>query len=94
LAVFRGGTIFPVLISGASVTQPRVADDFGTIRTRLEDLRRERARARSTEGGEQNEAPQPKSDIGDSRVRSLERRRKDRFDGTPPPWVPTIFLRK
>jgi len=40
------------------VTQPRVADDFGTIRARIEELRRERAA--SAEGAEQSDTPQPK----------------------------------
>jgi hypothetical protein len=75
------------------VTQPRAADDFGTIRARIEELRRERARAASAENGEQSDPAQSKRDAGDSRLRDLERRRTDRSEGTPPPWVPTIFLR-
>jgi hypothetical protein len=73
------------------VTQPRVADDFGTIRARIEELRRERAA--SAESGEQSDTPQPNRDVGGSRLRDLERRRKERSEGTPPPWVPTIFRR-
>jgi hypothetical protein len=71
------------------VSQPRAADDFGTIRARIEELRRERARAASAGSGE----PQPNRDVGDDRLRDLERRRKERSEGTPPLWVPTIFLR-
>jgi len=75
------------------VTQPRAADDFGTIRARIEELRHQCARAPSAENGEQSDPPQSKRDVGDSRLRYLERRRKERSEGTPPPWVPTIFFR-
>jgi len=75
------------------VAQPRAADDFGTIRARIEELRRERARAASAESGEQRGTPQLNRDVGDSRLRDLKRRRKERSEGRPPPRVPTIFLR-
>jgi hypothetical protein len=75
------------------VTQPRAADDFGTIRARIEELRRERARTASVESSEQSDPAQPHTDVDDSRLRDLERRRKEKSEGTPPPWVPTIFLR-
>ena len=75
------------------MTQPRAADDFGTIRARIEELRHQRARTVSGESGKQSATAQPKRDVDDSRLRELERRRKERSEGTPPPWVPTIFLR-
>jgi len=78
---------------GGSVTQPRAADDFGTIRARIEELHRERVRTASAESGDQSDTPQPNRDLGDNRLPDLERRRKERSEGTPPPWVPTIFLR-
>ena len=73
------------------MTQPRVADDFETIRARIEELRRERAA--SAQAGEQSDTPRPNRDVGDSRLRDLERRRIEKSEGMPPPWVPTIFLR-
>ena len=36
---------------GGDVTRPRAADDFATIRARMEELRRERAQASKTETG-------------------------------------------
>jgi hypothetical protein len=69
--------------SGGDLSQPRAADDFATIRARLEELRRERAERFSSEAGAQS---QP--------LRDAERRSKERREGLPPPWVPTIFVRK
>jgi hypothetical protein len=69
------------------VTRPRAADDFGTIRARIEELRRERAQAerdsRRVQPSGGNEDP----------LRDIERRRKEKCEGWPPPWVPTIFLK-
>ena len=67
------------------MTQPRAADDFEVIRERLEELRRER------------EANAPKGDAassesGEDASDEAERRRQERCEGAPPPWVPTIFL--
>jgi len=64
------------------VSRPRAADDFVTIRARMEELRRERAGAVQPEG----ERPRRRAD------NDLERRR--RIEGWPPPWAPTIFVRK
>ena len=60
----------------------RAADDFATIRARIEEMRRERERLM---------AP---PDDGPARDSAAERRRRERIDGSPPPWVPTIFVRK
>jgi hypothetical protein len=70
------------------VHRSRAADDFETIRARMEELRRER-----------------EAMIGEPDVRSAERRagrgdaigerrRRERIEGFPPPWVPTIFVKK
>ena len=69
------------------MSRPRAADDFETIRARLEELRRERARLAEPEGrsGDSSSAK------GDS---AAERRRRERIEGSPPPWVPTIFVRR
>jgi len=61
--------------------RPRAADDFDTIRQRLEELRREREAAEAENGGAEN--PDGK----------LERRRRERLEGWPPPWAPTIFAK-
>lgn len=67
------------------MTQPRAADDFDVIRERLEQLRREREENTPTDGA--GDAPADGEDADDA-----ERRRRDRVEGLPPPWVPTIFL--
>ncbi len=70
------------------MSRPRAADDFATIRARMEELRRER------EGG----AEDPPSRAGKTRAGNsesdAERRRRARIEGWPPPWVPTIFARE
>jgi len=63
------------------VSRPRAADDFTTIRARMEELRRER------EAGEPGAAAKHRDSDG-------ERRRRERLEGWPPPWVPTIFVRR
>jgi len=68
------------------VTQPRAADDFATIRARLRELRRERAEATPAETDARTEGLQP--------LRDAERRSKERREGSPPPWVPTIFVKQ
>jgi hypothetical protein len=75
------------------MAQPRAADDFGTIRARIEELRRERARTASADRSEHSKTAQPHWDVDESRLHDLERRQKEKSDGTPPPWVPTIFFR-
>ncbi len=65
----------------------RAADDFATIRARMEELRRER------EGRLAD--PEPRSGGLQGRGESdAERRRRARIEGHPPPWIPTIFVRK
>ena len=63
------------------MSRPRAADDFATIRARMEELRRGRefdAETASTGGNPESEA---------------ERWRRARIEGLPPPWVPTIFIK-
>ena len=72
--------------------RPRAADDFATIRMRIEELRRERAGALGAEddrrtGTSQRFEGQPRP------LRDLERRREEKYQGLPPPWVPTIFFK-
>ena len=68
------------------MNRPRAADDFETIRARLDELRRERAVS----------APDEDAGSGTASSRSgeseSERRRRARMEGLPPPWVPTIFV--
>ena len=66
------------------MNRPRAADDFETIRARIDELRRERAASGPDQG-----RPQPGRGESDS-----ERRRRERIEGSPPPWVPTIFVKK
>jgi len=68
------------------VTQPRAADDFATIRARLQELRRERAQATPAETDAGTEGSQP--------LRDVEKRSKERREGSPPLWVPTIFVKR
>jgi hypothetical protein len=65
--------------------RPRAADDFNTIRHRLDELRRERE-ALAVNPGE-------RSKRGNGRETDLERRRRERLEGWPPPWAPTIFVK-
>jgi hypothetical protein len=67
------------------VTRPRAADDFTTIHERMRELRREAAAAPSAEG-----QPPPRSETP---LTDHERRLKERREGHPPPWVPTIFIK-
>jgi hypothetical protein len=67
------------------VERPRAADDFETIRERLEELRRQRAEISGDNDG--GTAPAE----GESNEEA-ERRRQERCEGAPPSWVPTIFL--
>jgi len=67
------------------VNRPRAADDFATIRTRIDELRRGRA-ARPPD----RDPGKPHSGRGEG---DAERRRRERMEGSPPPWVPTIFIK-
>jgi hypothetical protein len=73
---------------GGPVSRPRAADDFETIRARLDELRRERAASAPDEDARAGPAL---STRGES---DSERRRRARIEGLPPPWVPTIFVNK
>ena len=66
------------------MTRPRAADDFATIRARLQQLRGERVQPSDAETQAQSE--------GSPQLSDAERRLKERREGIPPPWVPTIFL--
>ncbi len=66
------------------MTRPRAADDFTTIRARIDELRRDAVAP--------NAAEHQQSGCGDAALADRERRLKDRREGCPPPWVPTIFL--
>jgi hypothetical protein len=70
------------------VSRPRAADDFAIIRARMEELRREREHSLS---GQEAMPLRSGSRRGES---DAERRRRERIEGLPPPWVPTIFVRK
>jgi hypothetical protein len=70
------------------VSRPRAADDFETIRARLDELRRERVPSEPDEDARSGTAPSRKGE-SDS-----ERWRRARMEGLPPPWVPTIFVKK
>ena len=41
------------------MTRPRAADDFATIRARMEELRRERARVTPDDDGRRGSGPRP-----------------------------------
>ena len=70
------------------MNRPRAADDFEVIRARIEELRRERTpSARDQDMGTRK----PQSGRGE---KDAERRRRERMEGWPPPWVPTIFAKK
>jgi hypothetical protein len=70
------------------VSRPRAADDFAIIRARMEELRRERDQGLS---GQEVTQVRSGSRRGES---DAERRRRERIEGLPPPWVPTIFVKK
>jgi hypothetical protein len=54
----------------------------------MEELRREREQSLS---GQEAMPLRSGSRRGES---DAERRRRERIEGLPPPWVPTIFVRK
>jgi hypothetical protein len=67
------------------VSRPRAADDFETIRARIDELRRDCAA-----NPPDRDPEKPLSGRGES---DPERWRRDRMEGSPPPWVPTIFVK-
>jgi hypothetical protein len=42
------------------MNRPRAADDFTTIRARMEELRRERKKAEATDSAQQRDTPTPR----------------------------------
>ena len=72
------------------MNQTRAADDFPTIRARLDELRRERMEAEALARDPRGE----RARFADGRQGEAERRRREKFEGSPPPWVPTIFAKK
>ena len=66
------------------MSRPRAADDFATIRARMEELRHQRKL-----DAENSAAPANGTAESDA-----EHRRRERIEGWPPPWVPTIFVKK
>ena len=68
------------------MSRPRAADDFGTIRARLIELQRQRAEPAAAEVDAGAKAPKAPGDI--------EKRSKEGREGSPPPWVPTIFVKQ
>ena len=74
------------------MTRPRAADDFGTIRTRIEELRRARVQAAPEERDSRRLQPSGGNDNEPPNLSDIERRRREKCEGGPPPWGPTIFL--
>ncbi len=69
------------------MNRPRAADDFETIRARIDELRRERT---ASAPDQDPRSGKPPSGRGES---DAERRRRERMEGWPPPWAPTIFVK-
>jgi len=61
------------------VTRPRAADDFATIRARVEELRRERAQASKTQTGETED----RSLVNRGLLRRLEGRQRPEPEDSP-----------
>ena len=73
------------------MTRPRAADDFTTIRARIDELRRERALANGAEMDPRSGRPRSRRDEGAGGDTDRQRARRE---GLPPPWVPTIFVKR
>ena len=65
---------------------PRAADDFAAIRARLKELRGETADDTLAGRSEEIAGRAPGRGLG-----RIDERYRDRAEGAPPPWVPTIF---
>jgi hypothetical protein len=74
--------------TGGPVKRPRAADDFEMIRARIEELRRERAAGAPAQ---ESRSGTPLTDRAES---DADHRRRERMEGWPPPWVPTIFVKE
>jgi len=70
------------------VSRPRAAEDFATIRARIDDLRRDRG-SPSEQAARAGKSPLP----SERSHRDAELRRRERCEGLPPSWVPTIFVK-
>ena len=69
------------------MSRPRAADDFAVIRARLRDLRGDPEPADYLSGRtEEIEGRAPGRGLG-----RIDEHDRDRAEGAPPPWVPTIF---
>ena len=64
----------------------RAADDFATIRRRLDELRRERDAAEDAAP-----APDAKYLLRNGAAARIDERYRESAEGAPPPWIPTIF---
>ena len=64
----------------------RAADDFATIRRRLDELRTERGTGKAA-------VAEPGAEYlpGDAAATRIDERYRERAEGAPPPWIPTIF---
>ena len=69
------------------MARTRAADDFGAIRRRLSELRGQSAPADLSGRTEEVEGRAPGRGLG-----TIDERYRDRAEGAPPPWAPTIFL--
>jgi hypothetical protein len=67
------------------VSHTRAADDFAAIRARMKELAREAAEVSAAKNAAAGRSENPSTD--------RERRQKDRREGHPPPWAPTIFTK-
>jgi hypothetical protein len=68
------------------MTRTRAADDFGTIRRRLDELRGRRPAPDLAGRAEEVDGRAPGRGLG-----RIDEHDRDRAEGAPPPWVPTIF---
>jgi hypothetical protein len=70
------------------MTRTRAADDFATIRRRMEELRQGSRQTSDDLAGRAEEIAgrAPGRGLG-----TIDERHKDRAEGAPPPWAPTIF---
>jgi hypothetical protein len=67
------------------VIRPRAADDFDTIHRRVKELRREAAAPSVAKANQSSQLDAPPT--------HHEAQLRERREGLPPPWVPTIFLK-
>jgi hypothetical protein len=73
------------------MTRPRAADDFATIRARLDELHRERAQANAADKDPRSGRLKSRRDEAPGGDTERQRARRE---GWPPPWVPTIFVQR